>query len=189
MESIILYLIVGAIYLYFNSKKAKNKNKANKPVTKSQENYDDEDDFEGDQTKQPPTFAELLETLMGGEDITKQPKPRRVPPKEFEVPAPKPVATPKNVITFEQEIEMQQLEMQKRISEEEARFAKKKRDREILEKERKKAAHLRHMAEKARLHTEKDLQIHGKSNKTNKAFKFNFRDAVIAKAILDRPYQ
>jgi hypothetical protein len=191
MESIILYAIVGAIYLYFNSKKAKNKGKVNKPQPNKRDYYDDAD-TETPTQPEPVTFSDLLETLMGGEDITKPPKPRpkRVQTQEVERPTLAPVPPPKPVVTFEQEIEMQQREMQKRISEEEARFTKKKQERELLEVERKKAAHLRHMAEKARLHTNKDLQIHGKSTpRKTKKFNFNLKDAVIDNAILERPYQ
>jgi len=84
---------------------------------------------------------------------------------------------------------MQQKQIQNRLAQEEARFAKDKKQRAILEVERKKAANLRHMAEKARLHTEKDIQVHRKGSKNVKRFKFDLRDAVIAKAILERPYQ
>lgn len=176
MESVILYLIVGAIYLFLNMKKAKDKKK--NPPKSAPQGESQDGTTPAPTQKQPETFGDLFESLFG--------EPSK--PQTKTVQAPSPVK--EQAKTQEKEYgevldEQRNRSLEKRKNEQAARYQKEKDQKAQLDIERKKAAHLRHMAEKARLQNNANMPIRKKKSKT----KFNLREAIIAQVILERPYK
>ncbi len=177
MEQIILYLIVGAIYLFLNSKKAKDKKKGT-PQTPTNKKTAPTN------KKQPETFGELFESLFGetaAPTVSKEKntEEQQYQQREVEKQRRNKEANQKLDSQRKRAIELRKIEEAKRLQLEKER-------KEKLNEERKKAAHLRSLAEKAK---QKNKNLTPAKVVRKKKSKFNLREAIIAQVILERPYQ